>query len=82
MASMRTPMVGEACSRKGTFRPDRGFIFLPGLRLASSNFRKFVRISSDLTYFLAEICLIWQDLAENRGGRTKNMHEKRGIKQS
>ena len=44
-----------------------------GLRLASSKFRKFVRIS-DLAYFFAEICLIWQDLAKNR-----RRHEKRGI---
>ena len=73
-------MVGEACSRKGTFRPDRGFVFLSGLRLASSKFRKFGRIS-DLAYFFAEICLILPDLAKKRC-RTQNMHEKSGIKQS
>jgi hypothetical protein len=48
----RTP--GNACSRKGTFRPGRGFVFLSGLRLASQKFRNFVRIS-DLAYFLSKI---------------------------
>ena len=47
-------MVGEACSRKGTFRPDRGLIFLSGLRLASSKFRKFVRISDLAEFFFCQ----------------------------
>ena len=34
--------VGEACSRKSTFRPDRGFVFLSGLCQASSKFRRFL----------------------------------------
>ena len=44
-------MVGEDCSWKGTFHLDRGFIFLFRLRLASSNFRKFVQISNLAYYF-------------------------------
>ena len=58
-------MVKEACSQKSAFCLDSSFVFLSGLRLAFSNFGNFVRIS-DLAYFLAEICLIWQDLTNNR----------------
>ncbi|KAF8808207.1 hypothetical protein BYT27DRAFT_7190354 [Phlegmacium glaucopus] len=48
-------MVGEACSREGTFRLDRGNVFLSGLRLASSKFQNFVRISVPSIFF-AKVC--------------------------
>ena len=47
--------VGEACSRKSTFRPHRGFVFMSGLCQASSKFRKFDRISDLLVaYFFLQ----------------------------
>ena len=55
-------MVEEACSRKSTFRPDSGFVFLSGLRLASSNFGNFVRIS-DLAYFLYQVNQVFNGMA-------------------
>ncbi|KAF8817522.1 hypothetical protein BYT27DRAFT_7199052 [Phlegmacium glaucopus] len=52
-------MVGEACSRKGTFRPDRGYVFLSGLRLAS----KLLSGSQYLAYFSPKFVKITTDEA-------------------
>ena len=63
-------MVGEVCSRKGTFRSDRGLIFLSGLRLA---LLKISKICPDFwpgrIFFLPKFADFWPKIAADEGKR-------------